>query len=367
MGEPKSVIVFPGMAGVLPSTPLGEVMERWILWRDPAARTIEQYRGGLARLAEHGILTVADACDNKRISRFQEARRRQGVDVETIRINVTSATTLLTYLEERDELPQGTVAAVQKVRRTRARKQEMAELAALMPEQVKVIGDFAEELDPQLALAIWVVWWAGLRLNEMRRLRVEHIDLDSRLVKVRGRTKNWKERDVSMELPLRRILEARLPAEGFLFPAKRPKTHGRERALVSEEALRDGLHRAADLAKVTELDVDWILLRRSCAARWIRYGGTEGEPMNELKLTKLMGHSARTSRRFYQAFLAGYDSAVETTLEGKTEYRRHWSEAATKGVVYRPQGYTTTRALTPQQLALVQRIEKDEIRKRGKQ
>lgn len=90
--------------------------------------------------------------------------------------------------------------------------------------------------------------------------------------------------------------------------------------------------------------------------------------MNELKLTKVMGHSPETSRHYYQAFTPQYDRAFETTKEGKsksaaaasaTVVRSHWSEQETLvQTKKKPQGQTTTRALKGEDLARMQAAER---------
>lgn len=352
------------VAREIPATPLADVFARWMKAAKPSAGTVRRYKGGLKRLAEFGIHTLADACDRQRLSRFYESRRAV-TEGSTANTDISSLTTLTDYLERAEGIPpEGTTALLRMVRR-RLKRVDRVRLTFLELDEVETLARAARTLSPILELAVWVVYWAGLRTCELRRLMREHMDLGEKPVArvlwlaeelgADGTIKTWREREVPIEAPLKALLLDRAPPAGYIFPSFRPHSHGRERKIVSYEWLDDNLRKAARLSGITRVKIDWMLLRRSCACRWINSG------VDEAKLVDAMGHTPETFRRYYKQMRGGYDKSFETTLP-----KAHRTEQETKKVDKAPQGRTTTRPLTKSDLTRLHAAERALLKTRAK-
>lgn len=348
----------------IPATPLADIFDRWIKAAKPSPGTVRRYKGGLKRLAEFGIHTLAEACDRQRLSRFYESRRA-ATGGSTANTDMSSLTTLTEYLERSEGVPpEGTTALLRMVRR-RLKRVDRVRLTFLEIDEVEALARAARTISPVLELAVWVVYWSGLRPCELRRLMREHMDLGENPVArvlwlaeelgADGTIKTWREREVPIEAPLKVILLERAPGAGYIFPAFRATSHGRSRKIVSYDWLDDNLRKAAKLSGIKRVKIDWKLLRRSCACRWINSG------VDEAKLAEAMGHTPETFRRYYKQMRGGYDKSFETTLP-----KAHRSEQETKKVAKAPQGRTTTRPLTKSDLTRLHAAERALLKTRAK-
>lgn len=134
---------------------------------------------------------------------------------------------------------------------------------ALSMEQVKRLADAASE---QVAAAIWIALFTGLRRGEILAIRRDDIGPDTIAIRA-GNTKTLKARTVPIVAPLRKYLSA-LPLD------------------LTHEGLKSGFRRARVAA-----EMPWVTfhdLRRSCGTLMIEAG------VDLYVVSKLLGHSSVT-------------------------------------------------------------------------
>jgi integrase len=142
----------------------------------------------------------------------------------------------------------------------------------LLPiEEMVLMAEAAPHLRPMITLALNT----GMRLGEILKLRLEHINFTTRMITVPAEnSKSKKSRQIPMNEMVLDLIRGLAPAEGFIF---------RKRYGEPYDDIGDGFKAACVRAKINAMR--FHDLRHSFATRFIEVGG------NVVLLSKILGHS----------------------------------------------------------------------------
>ncbi|HEY7709304.1 MAG TPA: site-specific integrase, partial [Candidatus Entotheonella sp.] len=161
-----------------------------------AANTIAAYMGDLQRFGEyvqgHG-LEATTQLDRSVISGYLAARRQQGISTRTTARELVAIKALYRFLAARGEVNGNPAATLQTPRHWQRLP------SVLTYEEVECLlqaPDTASAAGKRDAALLEVIYATGLRASELVGLRLEQIDAQTGVVKVRG--KGGKERLVPM-------------------------------------------------------------------------------------------------------------------------------------------------------------------------
>jgi integrase len=362
---------------------LRDVLEKWHRASGNQDSSLKQYYVCLNVAAAHGITTVANILDVARVARFVDARLQKVVP-KTVEQNVNALVNILRYLERTKEVPPGSADDLAALK-PRVVAPVLYEADTLTEKEWRALLEHAPAINAQITLVVALVFYAGLRINEVQQLAREHLDFDARVIRLPWRTKNGRPRAVPMIRELVAFLqredhEGRLPALGLLLPSQRRP------GPISKQKAYDDLDKLAFRAAITR-PIDFRVIRATRESIWADQG------VDPRALAIAMGHSEAVSRTFYQKVKKGYDTSFETKpgaeavvveLPNIDEFEKPApkpSRAASKDETARidtpslntkkmragPQGRTTTVKLKGDDLARMQAAERALVkaRKRG--
>ena len=146
----------------------------------------------------------------------------------------------------------------------------------------------------------------GIRRAELCGLRIGDVELEGRLIRVRG--KGGKERAVLVTQELEHALRLHLRRRGEASPAA-PLFVGRARRALSFTTLQRWFHRWVDEAGLAGKGYTLHSLRRFAATRWMQNG------LNIRQIQILLGHSSpETTARYLSYDFAEVAKALDSLL-----------------------------------------------------
>lgn len=268
----------------------------FVRWSQDVVRsegTVKRYRRGVRALVARGLVNVEDVT-RAGLVRYADERRSEGVGARTINGDFAGALAVLRWLVKRGELP------VERL--TDARAARLDEPRPLSPDAYSeddywtVLGAIKH---PLVRLAFRVACLSGLRISELRRLRREDFDCERKVLRVRGPTKNHRERVVST---CAELVELVAPlGEGPLFPALRRREPQRD-PHVSLSFLEVNLTTDAFRAGV---QAGFHKCRRTFVTRAL----LAGVPPSEV--ARMAGHDIKVMISRYAAWIDRYEPAIE--------------------------------------------------------
>jgi integrase len=270
--------------------------------RSRRPRTVLLYRLALARLAKTGIVTAADAVDLRRLRAAYDARM-ETVTVKTARVEAIAVNAVMNHLAGDGRVTEDQLRAV---RRLTPKPPPTAILCAdfLTQEEVRDLAAQARETSSLVELTIWLGALSGLRAGEMARLRWTDVDLERRLIFVRGPVKTHKERAVPIVRELVPILQSH-PGARLTRETGRGLVLGCGSSLSALVVSR----RMRRLRKRTGQKITCLLLRHTRASWWLQ----ANVPL--VKVARWLGSGPDVIAAHYTGLLVGFDEDADRVAE----------------------------------------------------
>lgn len=270
---------------------------------DLSLGTVQSYRSAIARFAAFGV-TRAEDVSVARMAAFVAARARETRSMA--RQDGLALLSVLAYVERIGRALPVPLRALRELLPGRPPREQLA-ASYLTRERYEALkegalsrrgtwGPRAPMKRKRRRLMIEIAALSGLRRGELARLDWSHVDLERKILYVRGRTKTRRERAVPICEELRAALAAWPERSGPVFPRHsggyiHPKVLWRQLAIARA---------AAELA-----DVDFHLLRHTRASWWVQ------NKVPLAKVAKWMGHSIEVCIDHYAGLELGYDPDCE--------------------------------------------------------
>ncbi|HZV03162.1 MAG TPA: recombinase family protein [Planctomycetota bacterium] len=290
---------------------LAKAFERWRRAEPRRPATVRRYRNALGRLARLGIVRVADATRD-RVERAQSDLLERGWSESSVRSEMICLRSILRFLDDREELADGQLAAVRKValKRKTARRRRTR---FLTHDEFEALAQGAARLLPRLELPLRVAVLAGPRVGELARIRAEDVRDGALSIVTRpewGELGSCKtgERVIPVCRELQELVDKRLPKTGWWFPAM--KCYRRDqltRPFVSRSTLERALRKLRRALGVEE--ITWTILRHTRASWWVQGGASI------YKVADWCGHNVATAELYYASLTDGYDPECEKSSE----------------------------------------------------
>lgn len=237
-------------------------------------------------LDEEQVGSVADL-KRAQVQRFMEARLVAGIGSGTVNTELTDLWALLRYLEERGHPVQPSVFRVRRPKRGDPLPRFLSEADYRQLERTVLEATQTGERDAWLDRTwFYLLSEAGLRISEVRDLRLGDIDLVARQLIVRQGKEN-RDRSVPLSSTLQVSLEAYLPVRGA---AQTDHLLIYQEQAITEALVRGRLQRYGQQAQVA---VSPHRLRHTLATRLLN----EGMPITSLQ--RLLGHEKLDTTMVY--------------------------------------------------------------------
>jgi integrase len=279
--------------------PQGVTMSLLEVLSDPAFRaqrepaTLYKYAQCIARLSEFGLHWIKDV-GVRPVAAFVEARIAV-VSPQTVQGDLIALFAVMRHLERTGRIEAGTLRAIRPLC-PKNRKTQLLNAEWLTREQVSQLAASKCRKDSIAVFTLWVAVLSGLRAAELGRLTWADVDIQRRVLAVRGRTKTRRERLV----PICEELRDLLISHPF---ALRTKAAGAAvlsigRAVVTRRTL---LKRISVLSERSGVTATLVLCRHTRASWWVQ----AGVPI--AKVAQWLGHSPDVCQKSYAGLIRGFD------------------------------------------------------------
>lgn len=278
-----------------------EALEFFRATQPVADHTMANYSSAVRSLTEHG-LTDTKQLTRSNLATWVAARTKEDASPTTVNTQLAGILSICSTLERAGRFP---LKRLEQIRRLRLRGVVTPEPYFLKREEVARLRLEAQAIHQKLDLAVAFAVFAGLRLNELRKLHAEDLCLEGetpyvKVLRIRGETKTKRSRAAPIAKAFAADLKRREFPAGPIFT---PEHANNPQPYLSRETLRAWLAEARDRAGLYRCT--WPVLRH-CFASYLRQGGVE------LSLVSgFMGNTVRVAEKFYAAMGPGGNTAIE--------------------------------------------------------
>lgn len=206
-----------------------EALESFKGSENVAANTLHAYQCAISSLLKFGQgLEDTKGWTRANLTAWIQWRKKNDVQPQTINTQLAGILSIASHLERAGRFP---LKRLQQIRRLRLRGVVTPEPYYLQRDEVARLRLEAQALNPQLDLAIAFAVFAGLRLNELRKLHAEDLALDGEMPFVRVPQDPRRDEDEALahgpnSQGIRGRLEAPRARAGTDLPARAPQQSG---------------------------------------------------------------------------------------------------------------------------------------------